>query len=97
MFHLTVSDAAEAELDEARARYRLAGERVADEFLSEVQEAFARIADTPELFPRHDPRHRLFVLKRHAYVIYYRIENDDTVQVVAVAHAARRPNYWKGR
>jgi plasmid stabilization system protein ParE len=99
MANVTVIPEAQAELDEAYARYRSHSERVADDFLDEVLDAFRKIADSPELWPidEDDDRYRFFVLDRHSYVINYRIQDAQTVRVVAVTHSARRRGYWKGR
>jgi|SRR4051794_23732135 plasmid stabilization system protein ParE len=99
MANLVVIDAAETELDEARAYYRRGSRVAADEFLAEVRRALALIADNPVLWPTYedDDRYRFFALKNHSYVIYYRILDADTVRVVAVASSWRRPGYWGGR
>jgi toxin ParE1/3/4 len=36
------------------------------------------------------------VLQRFPYVVFYR-EVDDRVEVIAVAHGAREPGYWRNR
>ena len=99
MARITLRPAAHAELDEAYARYSSISERVAEEFLDEALDAFRKIADTPESWPpwEKDRRYRYFVLDRHSYVIYYRLEDSQTVRVVAVAHSAQQQGYWKGR
>jgi plasmid stabilization system protein ParE len=98
MANLTVVWAAQIELDEAYVRYRSQSEVTADDFLDEVIDAFRKIEDAPELWPLdEDGRHRFFVLQRHSYVIYYRVQDNQNVRVLAVAHSARRPGYWKGR
>src|SRR5437764_11045457 len=99
MARITLSPAAHVELDEACARYRSISERVAEEFLDEALDAFRKIADAPESWPpwETDRPYRYFVLNRHSYVIYYRLEDAQTVRVVAVAHSAQRQGYWKGR
>jgi plasmid stabilization system protein ParE len=97
MANLQVQAEAQAELDEAYARYLREGQRVADDFLDEVADAFQKIEQTPELWPAYGGRHRFFALARHSYVIYYRIESTTSVRIIAFSHSARRSGYWKGR
>jgi plasmid stabilization system protein ParE len=46
---------------------------------------------------RCDDRHQFCLLKRYPFQVIYRKESDDRLLVVAVAHASRRPDYWKNR
>ncbi|MFN2444408.1 MAG: type II toxin-antitoxin system RelE/ParE family toxin [Vicinamibacterales bacterium] len=39
---------------------------------------------------------RRVLLRRFPFFVVYRVRGDD-VQIVAVAHARRRPGYWRGR
>jgi hypothetical protein len=39
---------------------------------------------------------RFAIVRRFNYVVHFLVEVDE-VQVVAVAHAARRPGYWLSR
>jgi plasmid stabilization system protein ParE len=39
---------------------------------------------------------RHFRVARFPYKVVYRVRDDD-IYVVAIAHASRRPDYWKGR
>jgi len=39
---------------------------------------------------------RRYLLRRFPFFVVFR-EVDDRVQIVAVAHARRRPGYWLGR
>lgn len=39
---------------------------------------------------------RFAVVRRFNYVIHFLIDHDE-VQVISVAHGARRPGYWLGR
>jgi plasmid stabilization system protein ParE len=99
MARLTAIPEAQAELDRAHAYYFVhASERTADECLDEVVDAFAKIAANPEQWPSEEGTdYRFFTLKRHSYVIYYRIETPQAVRVAAVPHASQQPGYWHGR
>jgi plasmid stabilization system protein ParE len=99
MAELIVTTTAEAEFDEARAYYRRDSPTVADDFVTEVEQALVLIAENPERWPpdEDDDRYRFFVLKDHSYVIYYRMVNPQKVRVVAFSHSSRLPGYWRGR
>jgi len=66
-------------------------------FIEAVDEALARIVAAPDRFPLLcEPDVRSVKVKRFPYrVVYVIVDND--VDVVAVAHAKRRPHYWRQR
>jgi plasmid stabilization system protein ParE len=85
---------AEAEVDKALDWYEEQSESAAAGFSVELQEAFLAIRKSPQLYPvyRHGTQRR--VLNRYPFSVIYR-ELLDAIQIVAVAHAKRRPGYWK--
>ena len=68
----------------------------AERFSNAVDAALKRIAASPEQFAVIDSQHRECIVKRFPFRIVYRVESS-RVLVVAVAHAKRRPGYWKLR
>ena len=68
----------------------------ADELFAEIEHAFERILETPFAFPSHRRGTRRYLMRRFPYGIVYRITAAG-LQVIAVAHAKRRPGYWKER
>jgi plasmid stabilization system protein ParE len=70
------------------------------EFLDAIDTAVARIAETPRMgslvpgVPDQTIRRR--AVRRFPYHVVY-MELSDRLQVLAVAHARRRPGYWVGR
>jgi len=68
----------------------------ADAFVAELDRGVAAIGEAPARWPRHLGKTRRFVMRRFPFIVVYR-ELQDRVEVVAVAHAKRRPGYWKGR
>ena len=71
------------------------------EFLAAVDTALQRIGDDPLQFPvletlPDEPSVRRFLLKRFPYTIIYEVVSPE-IQVLAVAHVRRRPQYWKKR
>ena len=88
-----------AAVREARKAYRWYGRRsaaAANRFQAALQAALDQIAQTPDRWPAylHGTRYRL--LRRFPFIVVFR-QLVDGLQVVAVAHARRRPGYWKRR
>jgi toxin ParE1/3/4 len=69
-----------------------------ERFVSCVEEIVGRIAESPAAFPiwDGDRRFRRAIAQRFPYVIFFR-ELPDSIEVAAVAHAAREPGYWLNR
>jgi plasmid stabilization system protein ParE len=76
--------------------YAERSDRAALGFLAAVDEAIDRIVADPNAFPAAPAGCRFASLRRYPFRIVFR---DDLSQIliVAVAHAKRRPNYWKKR
>lgn len=65
-------------------------------FDAEFERAVERIAEAPERWAQGLYQTRRFLLKRFPYLVIYR-ELKSKIQIVAVAHTSREPNYWKKR
>jgi plasmid stabilization system protein ParE len=65
-------------------------------FDDEVAAAEAAITERPEAWPLFVHGTRRYLLRRYPFCIVYRFDADRIV-IVAVAHAKRRPGYWKQR
>lgn len=61
----------------------------------EVDHAIDRILEGPERYPAVDDTRR-YLLRRFPYSVIYRI-GDQGIEIVAVAHGRRRPDYWRHR
>lgn len=84
---------------EARAAlqwYRARSPAAADAFLSEIDHAIDQIAEAPDRWPNYVQGTRRYPLHRFPYSVVYR-KQDQTVQIIAVAHGRRKPGYWKTR
>jgi plasmid stabilization system protein ParE len=81
-------------------RYQNESPGLGERFLSEALDAFSLI----ERHPRRSPRVRLRtsreirrrLLDHFPYAVVYEVRSEECV-VVAIAHAARKPGYWRGR
>jgi plasmid stabilization system protein ParE len=89
----------EEALEEAEAAARWYAERsatAAAAFSEELDAAESAIAQLPEAWPRFDHGTHRYLLRRFPFSIVYRVE-PRRILIVAVAHASRRPGYWKPR
>ena len=63
---------------------------------------FERIIDRVAERPRagrlvHPENIRRVSLERFPYAVFYRVLDDNSLQITAFAHHRRRPGYWLGR
>ena len=65
-------------------------------FANAVDAALTAVAADPERFAVVDQLHRQCPVRRFPFRIVYRVV-ENRVLVVAVAHAKRRPGYWRDR
>lgn len=94
---LVVHPQAKAELDEAIAYYESKVSGLGLDFLDSVERSFQKIQQSPRAWPPHiDPRFRKYLVERFPYSIFY-MERRDAIWIAAIAHAKRRPDYWKRR
>ena len=86
-----------SDLDEAMAWYTAHGPGLALDLLAEFEQAVASIKQNPGLgTPHRRTGFRRLAMRRFPYRVIY-AELDDVIWVVAVAHAKRRPDYWRRR
>lgn len=87
---------AEDDLANARAWYEGRQAGLGDEFIEQVDAAFARIQRMP-LVPAVTHRNaRRVLLKRFPYAVFYHVD-DDQITVLAVYHTSRDPRGWQSR
>jgi len=87
---------AAAEAEAAVGWYRERSVRVAEAFLAEIERAAATIAESPERWPLFGAEARRYPLHRFPFWVIYRAKGE-VIQVLAVAHARRKPGYWRPR
>ena len=88
--------AAAEEYEGAVDWYLQRSQLAAQKFAEELTQAFEIIAQSPHRWPKHLGDTRKFILLHFPFVIVYR-ELTSAIQIIAVAHGHRRPNYWKDR
>jgi toxin ParE1/3/4 len=89
----------EQALQEAEAAARWYAGRsatAAAAFSAEMDAAESAIVSLPEAWPSFDHGTRRYLLQRFPFSVVYRVETR-RILIVAVAHARRRPGYWKSR
>ena len=91
-FHLLAADEAEAAERWYRERHEIASAR----FQRELDRAVDLIAERPKTGSPYLRSTRRVLLRRFPFFVVYRVRGDN-VQIVAVAHARRRPGYWRTR
>jgi plasmid stabilization system protein ParE len=84
------------ELAEATLYYERQSSGLSMELLQEVSDCLDEIAKEPELPRLRSLGYRRVNVKRFPFYIAYSIEGGQ-VLVLAIGHAARRPNYWIDR
>jgi hypothetical protein len=81
----------------ARDRYWGISPSVGERFRLAVGRAIGRIEAGLEALPRLEGSYRYLRLSGFPYVLVLREVDARTVMIVAVAHASRRPGYWRRR
>ena len=93
---LRVHSRAQEEINEAFDWYFKRSPQAAETFLKEIGTSLAQIASHPQLYSSYTKGTRRRVLSGFPYSVIFQ-EKNDIILVVAVAHAKRRPGYWRKR
>jgi len=94
---LIIHPEAEAEMKEAADYYERHRSGLGLDFEATIREGFERIQQFPAFGPFHKrSRLRKYFVRRFPYIIFY-WELENHIWIVAVAHAKRRPDYWRHR
>jgi hypothetical protein len=85
-----------AEARDARLWYATRSAQAEERFRSELEKAVEAIRESPERWPADEDGLRKARLPGFPFSLLYWTDGRDS-HVVAVAHAKRRPGYWKSR
>lgn len=96
MTRLRIRAHARSEIAEALDWYLARSQVAAAAFLTELQVAMNRIAESPEQFPVVRGHLRRVLLRRFPYAVYHKIFKSG-VSVVGVLHGNRHPATWLRR
>jgi plasmid stabilization system protein ParE len=91
-FHPAAAQEAESTYDWYAAR----SPEAAHGFREELRRAIEAVAASPGTWPRFGGRARRYVFPRYPFSLVYLLRGD-AIEVVAVAHGRRRPDYWRSR
>jgi plasmid stabilization system protein ParE len=95
-FAVEVHPLAADEAEAAERWYRERNETAAGRFRRELDSAVDRIAERPDAGAPYLGNSRRILLRRFPFFIVYRLRQTG-IEVIAVAHARRRPGYWRQR
>lgn len=93
---LTFHPAAIAEAEDVSIWYRKRSRLAAKRFVEEFKLTIRKILKAPERWPESSKGTRKAKLPCFPFFIVYRIAGTK-VEVIAIAHGHRRPEYWKDR
>jgi plasmid stabilization system protein ParE len=96
MISIPVLPAAQVEYEHATDWYLERSVAAATRFVANVESAIESIRAHPEQYPRWDDQHRFCLVEEFPYYIAYRHDSEKVV-IVAIRHAARDQEAWKGR
>ena len=81
---------------DARDWYFSKSAQAEEAFRMELERAIRLIREAPETWPRYLHGTRRFILTAFPYSLVYTTDGSHSL-VIAIAHANRRPGYWKQR
>ncbi len=96
MISLEFHDDVRHEIESAVDWYENQSPGLGFDYLSEMEESFSILLSNPNAWANLELGFKKFILHRFPFSIIYRIQND-VVFVLAVAHAGRKPGYWRSR
>jgi plasmid stabilization system protein ParE len=87
-----------SELEDSRSWYEERARSLGNEFLEEVDRAVSAVQQAPMMWPWHEEKQgvRRFLMRRFPYAVIYR-PTSSAIQIIAVMHLHRHPDYWKNR
>ena len=98
MLKIEVHPQVYSELENARSWYEEHAKNLGSEFLEEVDRAFQTIKDSPTTWSWYDKKQKIrrFFIHRFPYAVIYRLTSS-AIQIIAIKHLRRKPDYWKER
>lgn len=96
MTRIEYHPSARKEIAQAQAWYAAQSPSSSARLATFIDQAIQKIATDPERFFRIDTKHQACSVEKFPYQIIFRHEAD-RIYIVAVAHAKRRPGYWRRR
>ena len=92
---------AKADIEDAAKWYEAQQAGLGSQFLDEIQKAFSRISEFPDLYPSVGRNTRRCLIQKFPFGVFYRTQpvadNGGSIVIVAVMHASRAPQSWQVR
>ena len=88
--------AAEAEMNKAAGWYEAQQVNLGKRFLASIQDVINRVKLQPNIFPIVEDDVRRCLTTTFPFGVLFR-DKCDRIEIVAVMHLHREPNYWKSR
>jgi plasmid stabilization system protein ParE len=92
---LTYTSEARLDLAEATSYYKSCHKQLGKEFFQRIQSAEEDIIHYPEAWRPLGSSYRRKLLQKFPYGLVYHQPEPDWVEVVAVMHLHREPDYWR--
>lgn len=80
----------------ARSWYAERSGPAAERFIRALDHGIERVREHPQQWPRYHAGTHRYLLKRFPFALVYLIR-PEVIEIVAVAHQKRRPDYWARR
>lgn len=96
MTEVIVSSAAESDFTESLCWYAERDILAANDFEQEFQRVITELQTDPESYPLYDDPYRFILMRKFPFRVIFRMD-ENSVIVMAVAHASRSPDYWQTR
>lgn len=97
MISLRLHPAAQREVRRAFDWYlQEAGQRIAAGFLDDFEQTLALLKKHPKIGEPGGSHTRRLVFQRYPYTVIYRLKGE-MLEIIAIAHHSRHPEYWAGR
>jgi len=97
VFPVVFTSAAREELIEAQDWYETEVPGLGRRFRAAIDSLVERMSANPRQFPIALKNVRRALLSRFPYSLFFVIEDDDTLLVIACFHASRNPKKWQKR
>jgi plasmid stabilization system protein ParE len=94
---LIFTNEARLEITEAGQYYRRISKVLAVEFKLRLTAALEDIRKNPQTWRPLDEKYRRKLLKQFPYGVVYHEVDEGCLEIVAVMHLHRKPDYWRGR
>jgi len=96
MIYLKFHPSVATEITHSFLWYEKQAQGLGDDFINELEIAYAAIVEFPDTWPLFQNGFRRFLLAKFPFSILYK-QSNDTIYIVAVMHNSRKPNYWSER